>query len=71
MQGNASLVKVTIADNEPYTGAPASVKGNAVIADYDLQQASGVTESSTMKVEVTISGVVYVANFTREPTTLT
>ena len=71
IQGNVSLVKVTIADNDPYTGAPSSVRGNAVIADYDLQQASGVTESSTMKVEVTISGVVYVANFTREPTTLT
>ena len=70
VQGNVSLVKVTIADNTPYTGAPATVRDNAVIADYDLQQASGVTESSTMKVEVTISGVVYVANFTREPTTL-
>ena len=71
VKGAATLVKVTIADNVPYTGAPESVKGNAVIADYDLQQASGVTESSTMVVEVTISGVVYVANFTREPTTLT
>lgn len=71
VQGNVTDVKVTIADNEPYTGAPSSVEGNAVIADYDLQQASGVTDSSSMKVEVTISGVVYVANFTREPTTLT
>ena len=71
IQGVVSIVKVTIADNEPYTGAPSSVRGNATIADYDLQQASGVTESSTMKVEVTISGVVYVANFTREPTSLT
>lgn len=70
IKGNVSLVKVTIADNVPYTGAPSSVRNNAVIADYDLQQASGVTESSTMKVEVTISGVVYVANFTREATTL-
>lgn len=71
VQGNVTLVKVTIADNEPYTGAPSSVRDNAVIADYDLQQAPGITESSTMKVEVTISGVVYVANFTREPTSLT
>lgn len=71
IKGNVTLVKVTIADNEPYTGAPSAVRGNAAIADYDLQQASGVTESSTMKVEVTISGVNYVANFTREPTSLT
>lgn len=71
VKGNVTDVKVTIADNEPYKGAPSSVRGNAAIADYDLQQASGVTESSTMKVEVTISGVVYVANFTRTPTTLT
>lgn len=70
LKGNVTLVKVTIADNVPYTGAPSSVQGNAAIADYDLQQASGVTESSTMKVEVTISGVVYVANFTREPTSM-
>lgn len=71
IKGNVTLVKVTIADNEPSTGAPSSVTGNAVLADYDIQQASGITESSTMKVEVTISGVVYVANFTREPTSLT
>ena len=71
VQGDVELIKVTIDKNDPYTGAPASVNKNAVLADYDLQQESGITDSSPMKVEVIISGVVYVANFTREPTTLT
>ena len=71
LKGNVELVKVTINNNDTASSAPSSVKGNAVIAEYNLYQASGVTESSPMKVEVTIEGVTYVANFTREPTSLT
>ena len=71
LKGNVELIKVTINNNDTASSAPSSVKGNAVIAEYNLYQAPGVTESSPMKVEVTIEGVTYVANFTREPTSLT
>ena len=71
LKGNVELIKVTINNNDTASSAPSSVKGNAVIAEYNLYQAPGVTESSPMKVEVTIEGVTYVANFTREATSLT
>lgn len=68
--GDVELVKITIDSEQAYNGVAQSVNGNTIVTNADLEQESGITDSRTLKVEVTISGVVYSASFTALPTSL-
>ena len=68
--GNIELLRVERNGSEAYSGTADKIAGNAIKMDVDVQQSSGVTESGTLYVAVTISGVVYSATFTTLPTSM-
>lgn len=70
IKGNIDLVKVDRNGSEAYSGAAESKTGNAVMLTADIQQSTGITETGTLNVAVTISGVVYSASFTTLPTSI-
>ena len=70
IQGNVELLKVMRNGSEAYNGPATKIGNNAIKADVDVQQSSGINDSGTLMVNVTISGVVYSAAFTTLPTSI-
>ena len=70
IKGNIENLRVLRDGSESYSGPADKIAGNAIKMDADVQQSTGVTSSGTLKVDVTISGVVYSASFTTLPTSM-
>lgn len=68
--GNVTLVKITRGSNSLYNSSPTEVTGAVVNAEAAMKYTDSTTETTTLKVEVTISGVVYSASFTVNATSM-
>lgn len=68
--GDVSLVKITRGSNSLYNSSPTEVTGAVVNAEAAMKYTNSTTETTTLKVEVTISGVVYSASFTVDATSI-
>lgn len=71
IQGDVELIKILADTTELYNGQETSVAGNKItVAGADLEQESGITNDRTLHVAVTISGVIYTADFKMEATSI-
>ena len=68
--GNVSLVKITRGAEQIYNTEPTEVTGAVINAEAAMRYQTSTTETTTLKVEVTISGVVYSASFTVDATSI-
>lgn len=65
--GTAEQVKATYAGNQVYIDPQPTTEGNVVSSDDDYNPKTALTTTEPLVVEVTISGVVYRAEFTVTP----
>lgn len=68
--GNIDLVKITRGNEQLYSGTGTEVIGAVINAEAPMRYEQSVTETKTLKVEVTINGVVYSASFTVDATSM-
>ena len=68
--GNVGLVKITRGSEQLYNSTPTNVSGTFVTAETSMKYTATTTDTTTLKVEVTISGVVYSASFVVDATSL-
>ena len=68
--GNVELVKITRGSNQLYNSAPTETTGAVVNAEAAMRYQDHNSETTTLKVEVTISGVVYSATFVVDATSI-
>ena len=67
--GTAEQVKTTYAGNQVTTDTQPSTSGNVITSDEDFNPTTALSTTEPLVVEVTISGVVYRAEFTVTPGT--
>lgn len=65
--GKATQVKTTYAGNQVTTDTLPSTNGNVITSDEDFNPTTSLSTKEPLVVEVTISGVVYRADFTVTP----
>ena len=68
--GTAEQVKTTYAGNQVTTDTQPSTSGNVITSDEDFNPTTALSTTEPLIVEVTISGVVYSAEFTVTPGTI-
>ena len=68
--GKAEQVKTTYAGNQVTIDTQPSTNGNVITSDEDFNPTTALSTKEPLVVEVTISGVVYRADFTVTPGTL-
>ena len=68
--GNVTLVKVTRGAEELYSGTGTEITGAIINAEAPMRYETSTTEPTTLKVDVTINGVVYSASFVVEATSM-
>ena len=68
--GKAEQVKTTYAGNQVTIDTQPSTNGNVITSDEDFNPTTAMSTTEPLVVEVTISGVVYRANFTVTPGTM-
>lgn len=70
ISGVVELVKITRGTEQIYNTAPTNTIGAVVSAEEAMKYTTSTTETTTLKVEVTINGVVYSASFVVEATSM-
>lgn len=68
--GSVGLVKITRGNEQIYNTTPTATTGAVVKAGANMRYTTSTTETTTLKVDVTISGVVYSASFTVNATSM-
>lgn len=68
--GNVDSVKITRGTEQLYSGTGTEVIGAVINAEAPMRYEQSVAETKTLKVEVTINGVVYSASFTVDATSM-
>lgn len=68
--GNVKLVKITRGSEQLYNTTPTEKTGAVVTAEGNMRYTTSTTETTTLKVDVTIGDVVYSASFTVNATSM-
>ena len=68
--GNVTLVKITRGAEQIYNNTPTETTGAVINVESAMRFTTSTTDTTPLKVEVTISGVVYSASFTVDATSI-